>query len=299
MSGKPVGSALVVGAGIGGMQAALDLAESGIKVYLVDTKPSIGGVMAKLDKTFPTNDCAMCMMAPKLVEIGRHKDIEIITLADVEGIEGEPGNFTVKVKKRPRYVDEEKCTGCGLCTANCPVHNRIRTDFTVGEVRLEGKDLSTLVGILEKYEYKKEFLVSILQDIDAGYRYLPEIAIRFISQKLDVPLSQVFNLATFYTAFSLVPRGEYKISVCLGTACHVRGGAKIMESLERELGMAAGETSKDMLFSLEAVRCIGCCGLAPVFTVNEDLYGKVTQTQVPKIMEKYRKSGGNGSGKDA
>jgi heterodisulfide reductase subunit A-like polyferredoxin len=103
------------------MQAALDLAGGGIKVYLADRKPAIGGVMAQLDKTFPTNDCAMCTMAPRLVEIGRHKDIEILTLSEVERIEGRPGNFTVTIKKHPRYIDETKCTGCGACTEACPV----------------------------------------------------------------------------------------------------------------------------------------------------------------------------------
>jgi len=108
---EKIGAALIVGGGIGGMQAALDLAESGIKVYLVDNKPSIGGVMAQLDKTFPTNDCAMCTMAPRLVEVGRHKDIEVISLADIESIRGTAGNFNIKITKRPRFVDEETCTG--------------------------------------------------------------------------------------------------------------------------------------------------------------------------------------------
>ena len=121
MSDKKIGAVMVVGGGIGGMQAALDLAESGIKVYLVDKNPCIGGVMAQLDKTFPTNDCAMCTMAPKLVEVGRHKDIEIITLAEIEKIEGQPGNFTVTVKKKARYIDEDKCTGCGECAEYCPI----------------------------------------------------------------------------------------------------------------------------------------------------------------------------------
>jgi heterodisulfide reductase subunit A-like polyferredoxin len=116
-----VGAALVVGAGIGGMQASLDLAESGIKVYLLDRSPAIGGIMAQLDKTFPTNDCAMCIMSPKLVEVGRHLNIEILTTADVEGISGEPGNFNVKIRQRPRYVNQAACTGCGDCAAVCPI----------------------------------------------------------------------------------------------------------------------------------------------------------------------------------
>lgn len=130
---KTVGAALVVGGGIGGMQAALDLANGGIKVYLAERGPAIGGVMAQLDKTFPTNDCAMCTMAPRLVEIGRHKDIDILTLTDVERVEGKPGNFTVTIKKQPRFVIENKCTGCGACTTDCPVTLPSEFDQGLGE----------------------------------------------------------------------------------------------------------------------------------------------------------------------
>ncbi len=116
-----VGAALVVGAGIGGMQAALDLAEAGIKVYLMEKETSIGGGMVRLDKTFPTNDCAMCTIGPRLVTVGRHLNIEMITGADVEKVSGQPGDFTVTVKKKNRWVDIDKCKGCGDCTKNCPV----------------------------------------------------------------------------------------------------------------------------------------------------------------------------------
>ena len=116
-----VGAVMVVGGGISGMQSALDLAESGFKVYLVEEGPSIGGRMAQLDKTFPTNDCSMCMISPKLIEVSKHRNIEIITNADVISADGEPGKFKVKVRKRARYVDEDLCTGCGSCYTNCPV----------------------------------------------------------------------------------------------------------------------------------------------------------------------------------
>jgi len=116
-----VGSALVVGAGIAGMQASLDLAEAGIKVYLLDRSPAVGGTMAQLDKTFPTNDCAMCIMSPMLVEVGRHLNIELLMGSEVERVEGNPGDLKVMIKHHPRYVDLQKCTGCGDCATACPI----------------------------------------------------------------------------------------------------------------------------------------------------------------------------------
>jgi heterodisulfide reductase subunit A-like polyferredoxin len=118
---QPVGAVMVVGGGIAGMQSSLDLAEQGFKVYLIESKSAIGGKMAQLDKTFPTNDCAMCTISPKLVETGRHPNIEIITQAEVMEIAGEAGDFTVRIRRQPRYIDPDKCVACGDCTAVCPV----------------------------------------------------------------------------------------------------------------------------------------------------------------------------------
>jgi heterodisulfide reductase subunit A len=127
---KKVGAVLVVGGGIAGVQASLDLADSGFRVYLIDHGSSIGGVMAQLDKTFPTNDCSMCILSPKLVATGRHPNITILTNAEVTGLKGKPGNFDVKIRKKSRYTIEDKCNGCGVCALKCPVE--VLDDFNEG-----------------------------------------------------------------------------------------------------------------------------------------------------------------------
>lgn len=124
---EKIGAVMVVGSGIAGIQASLDLANSGMKVYLVENGISIGGVMAQLDKTFPTNDCSACILSPKLVEVGRHPNVEILTRRTVESVSGEPGRFSVKLTRAPRFVDLSKCTGCGDCANVCPIE--IPSDF--------------------------------------------------------------------------------------------------------------------------------------------------------------------------
>ena len=283
-----IGAAMVLGGGIGGMQAALDLAESGIKVYLVDNKPAIGGVMAQLDKTFPTNDCAMCTMAPRLVEIGRHKDIEVITLADIEKISGSAGNFEVDIRKRPRYIDEEKCNGCGSCVTNCPVQNIIYVTPEKDKIDISVKDMEIVQNIIKDFEISERSLVSILQRANNTYNYLPESVLRYIADQLNMPLSMVYRIATFYNAFSLEPRGKHIITICLGTACHVKGAERIAATFESELGIKRGTTTEDMIFTLEAVRCIGCCGLAPVLKVGEEIHGLMSKGKVPEILKQYQ-----------
>ena len=125
-----VGAVLVVGGGIAGIQASLDLADAGFFVYLVEKDPAIGGVMPQLDKTFPTNDCSMCIISPKLVDCANHRNIEILAPAEMMGLSGSPGRFTVKVRQHARYIDPEKCTACGLCAQKCP--RKVKDDFNVG-----------------------------------------------------------------------------------------------------------------------------------------------------------------------
>lgn len=283
-----IGAALVVGGGIGGMQAALDLADSGIKVYLVDSQPSIGGVMSQLDKTFPTNDCAMCTIAPRLVSIGRHKDIEILTLSEVERIDGEAGNFKVTLNRKARYVDESKCTGCGTCIANCPIRHRTQPVDGKAQVRLAPGNRTTVDQIIEEHRYRKGPLLLVLQSLNVIYNYFPEEILRYVSRELDIPLTQVLRVATFYNAFSLKRRGKHIINVCLGTTCYVRGSERLMEKFGDTLKIKPDESTPDMLFTLQSVRCIGCCGLAPAVMVGEAVYGKLATKQVPGIIQKYK-----------
>lgn len=139
------------------------------------------------------------------------------------------------------------------------------------------KELKTVPGPLMK----------ALQKAQEIYGYLPqEIQIR-IAETFDVPLSEIYGIATFYSQFNLYPRGEYKIGICLGTACYVKGSGDILERFKTKLGIEPGQTTPDRKFTLEATRCIGCCGLAPVLTVNDEVYGKVTPDDVDKILAKY------------
>ena len=147
-----------------------------------------------------------------------------------------------------------------------------------------------LQEVIEKYHAKPQFLVAMMQDVQEKCNYLPRDVLENLCERLDIPTSRAYSLATFYKAFSLEPKGKYLVRVCMGTACHVRGALRILENIERELDIKNGETTDDLQFSLEDVRCLGCCGLAPVITIGEDLYGKVTQTSIQKILKKYKKT---------
>lgn len=145
-----------------------------------------------------------------------------------------------------------------------------------------------LADILEKYQAEPNAVIAVLQDIQELFGYLPRESLEYVSKELNVPLSRVLSLATFFKAFSLVPKGKNPINVCMGTACHVRGAQLVLEKLERELGIKSGETSEDLEFSLDEVRCVGCCGLAPVVMVGENVHGKISQSKVPGVIRKYK-----------
>lgn len=141
--------------------------------------------------------------------------------------------------------------------------------------------------ILEKYEREAGGLIPILQEVQGTYGYLPEEILTYVSERSKVPLSKIYGIVTFYAQFSLVPRGRNTIKICLGTACHVKGAKRVLAKLEEALGIKVGGTSSDSKFTLEIVRCLGTCFLAPVMMINRDYFGKLTPDKVGKILEQY------------
>ena len=149
-------------------------------------------------------------------------------------------------------------------------------------------EVSKIDNVIEQYGARESALLAILQDIQAEEKYLPKDALEYVSQKMEIPLVQVFRLATFYNALSLKPRGRHKVDVCLGTACHVRGGDKILDKMERDLGISVGETTKDKRFTLESVHCVGCCSLGPVAVIDGEVFGRLAQDKVPTLLKEFK-----------
>jgi NADH:ubiquinone oxidoreductase subunit E/NAD-dependent dihydropyrimidine dehydrogenase PreA subunit len=279
---------LVVGGGISGMQAALDVASAGYHVYLVERTPTIGGHMLQYDKTFPTLDCAACIGTPKMVSVGQNSNIDLLTNSEVEEVSGFIGNFKVKVNKRARFVDPVKCTGCGDCQTNCPVEFQPHFERGAPAVEIEEERAAAVSKIIDRYVGDAGCLMPILIDVNMELGWLPPEVLRYVSGRLEVPLAEILRVATFYNFFSLVPRGRHTVKVCLGTGCFVSGGKTLLSHLERKLAVKAGETTKDMRFSLEVVRCLGCCALAPVVGINDDVYHVDDPEKLPGLLEGYK-----------
>jgi NADH-quinone oxidoreductase subunit E len=144
--------------------------------------------------------------------------------------------------------------------------------------------------IIREYDSSRDSLISILQDVQSEYRYLPESILKLVAKKLGLPLIQVYGVATFFKAFSLKPRGKHLLSVCLGTACHVRGAPAVLDEVERELCIEPGETSADMQFTLETVNCLGACALGPIMVVDGEYHGQIVPGKVQAIINRCKKS---------
>ncbi len=151
------------------------------------------------------------------------------------------------------------------------------------------QELREVDEIIDEYHSEKNALIQILLKIQEKKHWLPKPALLWVSERLDIPMSQILHIATFYKAFSLEPQGEHLVRICLGTACHVRGGPKLLEAAEQYLGIQAGETTPDMKFTLESVNCLGCCALGPVMMIDNEYHGKLSPSQVPDILSSYRR----------
>ena len=160
----------------------------------------------------------------------------------------------------------EKCSKC--CNGNCKDEN--------------------LENILNKYTNDKDNLIQILNEVQEYYGYIPTMAQERVADYLNIPMAEVYGVVTFYSRFTLKPKGKFNISVCMGTACFVKGAEKILDTVKNTLNIKEGETTQDGKFSLEETRCIGACGLAPVFTVNDEVYGKATPDLMKKVIEEYK-----------
>jgi len=155
----------------------------------------------------------------------------------------------------------------------------------INDVEIDYMELDKIIE--EDFGNDKENLIMIIQAIQRRYNYLPKSALAYLATSIGVPLSQIYGVATFYSSFSLEPRGRNIVSICLGTACHVRGGERVKERIVETLNIGNGQTTEDMRFTFETVRCIGCCSLGPVIKINEDTHGNISSDQVVNILETY------------
>jgi len=151
-------------------------------------------------------------------------------------------------------------------------------------------DVGRVESILKRYDYEDSSLVAMLQDMQAEMSYLPEEALEYLAEKLEIPLTRIFRVATFYGAFSLTPKGRHQVQVCLGTACHVRGAGRIVDTLERRLKIKPGDTTPDLGFSLDTVNCLGACAAGPIVVVNGEYFNEMSSLKTEKLLKQYQKT---------
>lgn len=152
---------------------------------------------------------------------------------------------------------------------------------------------AALIAVIDNSVKKNKELIPILEDVQNRFRYIPKDAVQLISDRIKRPISEIYGVVTFYRSFSLTPRGKHIVTVCVGTACHVRGGSKILSTLSRELKINPGQTTKDLNYSLDAVNCLGCCAIGPVIVIDDEYYGEMTAKKALNLISKLKKEDKN------
>jgi NADH:ubiquinone oxidoreductase subunit E len=192
-------------------------------------------------------------------------------------------------------VDPAKCTGCGTCLEVCPIRYEVQLPKEEARARAayaQVTDEARVAEIIAGHREEPGNLLPILLDINRHFNWLPRPAIEHVAAELKTPLTEILRVASFYNAFSLTPRGKHVINICMGTGCFVKGSPRLLEGVERKLGISHGGTTADLLFTLEVVRCIGCCALAPALRIDDATFGRVSPGQVGKIIDSYTKAAG-------
>ncbi len=279
-----VGAVMVIGGGVAGVQASLDLADSDFKVYLVDSSPNIGGTMAQLDKTFPTNDCAMCILAPKLVAAGRHQNISLITNANMKGVEGEAGHFKVRLTRRSRRVDEDKCTGCGVCAQKCPVEALDRFNEGLskgGAIYVEYPQAVPLVYVINK---EKCLGCGICEEVcKAG-------AIRYEQEDEELQLDVgAIILATGFDEFDPSLKTEYGYGRYLNVVSSIEF-ERLLSASGPHAGMIIRPSDGDIPRKIAFIQCVGsrdvtcrsdyCSSVCCMYATKEAVIAKEHMNQI-------------------
>lgn len=192
-------------------------------------------------------------------------------------------------------MDPAKCTGCGTCLEVCPIRYEVQLPEEEARARAayaQVTDEAQVAEIIGRHRDEPGNLLPILLDINRHFNWLPRPALEHVAGELKTPLTEIIRVASFYNAFSLTPRGKHVINICMGTGCFVKGSPRLLDGLERKLGIAHGQTTDDLLFTLEVVRCIGCCALAPALRIDDATFGRVSPGQVGKIIDSYAKAAG-------